>query len=177
MCADLVLRSAGFDRSACSNSLLVSVDLPGPRMEKLSENLSKIDFIKSHSIASDLVSGSLAGELEKRGLPTLFNRVLLDAPCSNTGVLRRRPDARYRLEEEDISSCSELQKTLMAKAAKFTSRGGSFVYSTCSIEREENSFRILSLSKAKSAFPALSTTEGDLFFSRGAPEYKSENLN
>ena len=139
MCADLVLRSAGFDRSACSNSLLVSVDLPGPRMEKLSENLSKIDFIKSHSIASDLVSGSLAGELEKRGLPTLFNRVLLDAPCSNTGVLRRRPDARYRLEEEDISSCSELQKTLMAKAAKFTSRGGSFVYSTCSIEREENS--------------------------------------
>ena len=117
-------------------------------MEKLSENLSKIDFIKSHSIASDLVSGSLAGELEKRGLPTLFNRVLLDAPCSNTGVLRRRPDARYRLEEEDISSYSEPE-----------------------------TFRILSLSKAKSAFPALSTTEGDLFFSRGAPEYKSENLN
>lgn len=138
MCADLILRSAGFDKSACSSSIIVSVDMPGPRMERLAENLSKTGFLKSHSVACDLESEALSGELERRGLPALFDRVLLDAPCSNTGVLRRRPDARYRLEESDILSCAGLQRTLMSKAAKFTKPGGSFVYSTCSIEREEN---------------------------------------
>lgn len=172
MCADLALRSADFDKPSCSNSLLVSVDIPGPRMEKLEKNLSKIDFLKSHSIASDLESDGLAAELEKRGLPALFDRVLLDAPCSNTGVLRRRPDARYRLKESDISSCSELQRTLMAKAAKFVKPGGRLVYSTCSIEREENfrnaewfakSFPDFELAESKICLPSLFNDGGGAF--------------
>ena len=172
MCADLALRSADFQKSACSNSLLVSVDAPGPRMKKLEENLSKIDFLKSHSIASDLESDGLVPELEKRGLPALFDGVLLDAPCSNTGVLRRRPDARYRLKESDISSCSELQRTLMAKSAKFVKPGGRLVYSTCSIEREENfrnaewfakNFPDFELAEGKICLPSLFSDGGGAF--------------
>ena len=67
-----------------------------------------------------------------------FDCVLLDAPCSNTGVLRRRPDARYRLSEGDLSKSANFQKKLISKAGEFVRPGGRFVYSTCSIEPEEN---------------------------------------
>lgn len=67
-----------------------------------------------------------------------FDRVLVDAPCSNTGVLRRRVDLRWRLTEEEISRLAALQAKLLDSAAKFTRHGGVLVYSTCSLEPEEN---------------------------------------
>jgi 16S rRNA (cytosine967-C5)-methyltransferase len=67
-----------------------------------------------------------------------FDRVLVDAPCSNTGVLRRRADLRWRIEEKEITRLAELQAKLLDAAAKFTKRDGILVYSTCSLEREEN---------------------------------------
>lgn len=67
-----------------------------------------------------------------------FDRVLLDAPCSNTGVMRRRPDLRWRIEEKEIARLSALQLKLLGKAAEFVKPGGVLVYSTCSLEREEN---------------------------------------
>jgi len=68
----------------------------------------------------------------------LFDRVLVDAPCSNTGVMRRRPDLRWRLEEKEITRLAELQTKLLTKAAEFVRPGGVLVYSTCSLEAEEN---------------------------------------
>ncbi|MGD0061576.1 MAG: 16S rRNA (cytosine(967)-C(5))-methyltransferase RsmB [Verrucomicrobiia bacterium] len=67
-----------------------------------------------------------------------FDRVLVDAPCSNTGVLRRRADLRWRLTVEEIGRLGALQAKLIASGAKFTKRGGVLVYSTCSLEPEEN---------------------------------------
>jgi 16S rRNA (cytosine967-C5)-methyltransferase len=67
-----------------------------------------------------------------------FERVLLDAPCSNTGVMRRRPDLRWRIEEKEIARLSALQLKLLGKTAEFVKPGGVLVYSTCSLEREEN---------------------------------------
>jgi 16S rRNA (cytosine967-C5)-methyltransferase len=67
-----------------------------------------------------------------------FECVLLDAPCSNTGVMRRRPDLRWRIEEKEIARLSALQLKLLGKAAEFVKPGGVLVYSTCSLEREEN---------------------------------------
>jgi 16S rRNA (cytosine967-C5)-methyltransferase len=67
-----------------------------------------------------------------------FDRVLVDAPCSNTGVMRRRPDLRWRIEEKEISRLANLQLKLLGKAAEFMRTGGVLVYSTCSLEPEEN---------------------------------------
>jgi len=67
-----------------------------------------------------------------------FDRVLVDAPCSNTGVLRRRVDLRWRIEEKEIARLTALQEKLLAAAARLTRPGGVLVYSTCSLEREEN---------------------------------------
>jgi 16S rRNA (cytosine967-C5)-methyltransferase len=67
-----------------------------------------------------------------------FDRVLLDAPCSNTGVMRRRVDLRWRIKPEEISRLAALQAKLLAGAAELTKPGGVLVYSTCSLEPEEN---------------------------------------
>ena len=64
--------------------------------------------------------------------------VLLDAPCSGTGTLARRPDARWRLEPDDIEGLATLQREMLDAAADVVVLGGLLVYSTCSLEREEN---------------------------------------
>lgn len=64
--------------------------------------------------------------------------VLLDVPCSNSGVLARRLEARYRLDSAEVGRMVTLQKTIIADAMRLLKPGGVMVYSTCSIEREEN---------------------------------------
>ena len=68
----------------------------------------------------------------------VFDRVLVDVPCSNTGVLRRRVDLKWRLNEGEIRNLTPLQSTLLRRAAQVTKPGGCLVYSTCSLEPEEN---------------------------------------
>ena len=67
-----------------------------------------------------------------------FDRVLVDAPCSNTGVLRRRLDARWRLEPGEIRRCQSRQAHVIAEGLRRLRPGGRLVYSTCSLEPEEN---------------------------------------
>ena len=67
-----------------------------------------------------------------------FDRVLLDAPCSNTGVMRRRVDLRWRIRPEEIDRLKSVQLELLDGAALQTKSGGVLVYSTCSLEPEEN---------------------------------------
>ena len=67
-----------------------------------------------------------------------FDRVLVDAPCSGTGTLRGNPEIKWRLSPEDITRLAKLQLTLLERAASSVAAGGRLVYSTCSIEREEN---------------------------------------
>lgn len=69
---------------------------------------------------------------------TWFDRVLLDVPCSNTGVLRRRVDARWRLRADDVARLAAEQLRLLRAASRRVKRGGILVYSTCSLELEEN---------------------------------------
>jgi len=67
-----------------------------------------------------------------------FDRVLLDAPCSGTGTLRQNPEIRWRLTNDDITQLAEQQKRFLMNAAAVVKPGGLLVYSTCSIEAEEN---------------------------------------
>jgi 16S rRNA (cytosine967-C5)-methyltransferase len=70
--------------------------------------------------------------------PASFDGVLVDAPCSNTGVLRRRVEARWRLTPADLTSLAALQRTLLERALPLLRPGARLVYSTCSLEPEEN---------------------------------------
>jgi 16S rRNA (cytosine967-C5)-methyltransferase len=69
---------------------------------------------------------------------TPFDRILVDAPCSNTGVMRRRVDLRWRLRPEDFSRMPVEQLAILRATIPFLKPGGVLVYSTCSIEPEEN---------------------------------------
>jgi len=113
---------------------VVCVDLPD-RVERLAENLH--GRANASILSADLFDLTPA-LFASKSLPESYDAVLLDAPCSNTGVLRRRPDARWRLGAGDIEQCAALQLRLLGKAAEFVAPGGRLVYSTCSVERVEN---------------------------------------
>ena len=70
--------------------------------------------------------------------PQSFDRILVDAPCSGTGTLRRNPEIRWRLANEDIPNFATAQKRFLHNAAQVLKPEGRLVYSTCSVEREEN---------------------------------------
>ncbi len=67
-----------------------------------------------------------------------FDRVLVDAPCTGTGTLRRNPEIRWRITTRDIFDLSGRQQRILGQSAMMVKRGGRLVYSTCSVEREEN---------------------------------------
>lgn len=67
-----------------------------------------------------------------------FDRVLVDAPCTGTGTLRRAPEIKWRLTHEDMTKCGELQRELLQKAARYVRKGGRLIYVTCSLLNEEN---------------------------------------
>jgi len=77
---------------------------------------------------------------DARNLPTLqrFDRVLADVPCSGTGTLARNPEIKWRLKPEDLANLRRRQRAILRSAMAQVAAGGRLVYSTCSLEREEN---------------------------------------
>jgi 16S rRNA (cytosine967-C5)-methyltransferase len=137
-------------------------DVSPARFERLLETLSRFENPAStlHAEIGDGASG-LANES--------FDAVLVDAPCSNTGVLAARAEARWRFGRESMSSLAALQSRLLHDAAPCVRRGGRIVYATCSIEPEENQRRVraflaergdLTLEQEIEALPAPSGTSG-----------------
>ena len=99
----------------------------------------------------------------------LFHKVLVDAPCSNTGVLRRRPDARWNWNEEKLAALVKLQADILGACASRVAPGGVLVYSTCSNEPEENESQVaaflarhpdFSLAESRESIPFESGTDG-----------------
>lgn len=76
------------------------------------------------------------GDLVEQDGP--FDRILIDAPCSGLGALRRNPDARWRLEANDLADLARVQRELLESAAAVLRPGGTLVYSTCTVTPEEN---------------------------------------
>ena len=108
---------------------LVSQEVNPARRRRLMENLKRVGLDWVEAVAK-------AGEGE------LFDHVLADVPCSNTGVLRRRPDARWNWTKEHLAELVKLQSEIFLKAAAHVAPGGIIVYSTCSNEPEENEAQI-----------------------------------
>jgi 16S rRNA (cytosine967-C5)-methyltransferase len=76
--------------------------------------------------------------VEFSAAPGAFDGILVDAPCSNTGVLRRRVEARWRIQPRELARLSRAQSALLCQAALELKTGGVIIYSTCSLEPEEN---------------------------------------
>jgi 16S rRNA (cytosine967-C5)-methyltransferase len=88
----------------------------------------------------------------------IADRVLVDAPCSGLGVLGKRPEARWSKEEKKLSQFPPLQKKILANAATYVKPGGYLVYSTCTLEQDENTRVVAAFLKehpdfGKVAFP------------------------
>jgi 16S rRNA (cytosine967-C5)-methyltransferase len=116
---------------------IVSLDLPGSRIDRLKENLSRTTGVEVALVQADLLKGASAA-LKEHGLPQEYPAVLIDVPCSNTGVMRHRVDVKWRLQEGDFAKHARQQGALLAAAARLVAPGGRLVYSTCSIDDVEN---------------------------------------
>jgi 16S rRNA (cytosine967-C5)-methyltransferase len=112
-------------------SKVVAVDIDPLRLDRVRENL------KRGNLHAELVSGD-AGTPSPwwDGVP--FDRILLDAPCSALGVIRRHPDIRLRKSPSDIDKLPQVQGRLLASAWTMLGRGGRLVYATCTLTRSEN---------------------------------------
>jgi 16S rRNA (cytosine967-C5)-methyltransferase len=87
-----------------------------------------------------------------------FDRVLVDAPCSGTGTLRRNPEIRWRISPADIKDLAERQTQLLFNAARVVKPGGRLVYSTCSVEPEENEAVVQTFLEKKEDFRPVELT-------------------
>ncbi|MCH2154960.1 MAG: RsmB/NOP family class I SAM-dependent RNA methyltransferase [Opitutales bacterium] len=118
-----------------------TIDLPrerlGPRFHQWEVNAGRALHRNVAVFEADLLEVSDQA-LKKAQYPLAVDKVMLDVPCSNTGVLNRRPDARYRLKKGDPDAMVKIQSQLLSRAAQFVAAGGRLVYSTCSLEPEEN---------------------------------------
>jgi 16S rRNA (cytosine967-C5)-methyltransferase len=110
---------------------IVSVDLPGPRFDRLRANMHRMGISRARPLASDIFQIDFAESGR-------FEGVYLDAPCSNTGVLQKKPDVKWRLTNDAMTELIALQERMLAQASLFTSPSGWLVYSTCSVETDEN---------------------------------------
>ncbi len=108
---------------------IIASDISEERSKLIRENCARLGVTCVETILSSALNPQ----------PSTFNRVLVDAPCSNTGVLRRRVDLRWRISPEEILRLQKTQLDLLKLAATKLKTGGVLLYSTCSLEPEENS--------------------------------------
>jgi 16S rRNA (cytosine967-C5)-methyltransferase len=142
---------------------LLCTDSNDKRLPRLRENLERLHC------------GDAGIEVHDWSLPApgkwhgAFDAILLDVPCSNTGVFRRRVDVRWRLRPADITELTKLQRKIIENALPCLKPGGRLVYSTCSIEAEENEDLIaavlvdhpeLHLAGTRQALPQRDGTDG-----------------
>jgi 16S rRNA (cytosine967-C5)-methyltransferase len=111
---------------AAAGGRVTAVDRSPARLERVRSNLTRL------GLTAELVAADVA---EWQAGP--FDAVLLDAPCSSTGTIRRHPDIPWLKRESDIATLAALQRRLIVRAAELTRPGGTLIYCTCSLEPEE----------------------------------------
>ncbi len=109
-----------------------AADLSYARLGRLCETLARLEIRNVHPLVSDARAAAIAP----------LDAVLVDAPCTGTGTFRRHPDARWRLTPNDIAVLAATQRSILHAAASTVAPGGLLVYSTCSLETEENDTQV-----------------------------------
>jgi 16S rRNA (cytosine967-C5)-methyltransferase len=146
---------------AHAGAYVLAADRSRSRLELLKENLRRVGGRVEIVVAR-------AEEPPFRGLPNL----LLDVPCSGTGTLRRNPDGRWRLTPETLEELVRLQGEMLEAGSRLVAAGGLLVYSTCSIEPEENQGQVEDFLKKHPEFSVVDTgvVSGDYIDSEGRLE-------
>ena len=129
---------------------IVATDVDLGRLRRIEENADRLGF---SSMIEPLVIREDLSELPQGP----FNAILIDVPCSNTGVLGKRPEVRSRITPEDIDELVVTQQKLLGAAASLVAPGGRIVYSTCSVEPEENSGVVTQFLQKSSDFELVET--------------------
>jgi len=115
---------------------IIACDASAKRLTRLRENAARLGVSNTICAQVDWLKNDHSQQTFERGE---FDRILVDAPCSNTGVIRRRVDVRWRLTSHDeFSQMHETQLAMLRAVSPLLKPGGTLVYSTCSIEPEEN---------------------------------------
>lgn len=109
---------------------IIAVDRSRRRLKLLEENCRRLGLTAVRPLVGDVLKEEVSGGP--------WPKVLVDAPCSNLGMLRRNPDARWLHAEEDLVRLPAVQLSILERAGNWVSRGGILVYATCSTEEEEN---------------------------------------
>jgi 16S rRNA (cytosine967-C5)-methyltransferase len=127
---------------ALAGAEVTAVDRSPARMSRLRDNLARLSLQ-----AEDVVTDAA----EWTGRDGSFDGVLVDAPCTSTGTIRRHPDVAWLRQEADIAALATLQKRLLHKAVALLKPGGTLVYCTCSLEPEEGEQAVAALLASESA--------------------------
>jgi len=137
---------------AAAGAEVVAVDKSAERLRRLSDNLSRLK-LSAEAQVGDAASVSLEPA----------DAVLLDAPCSATGTIRRHPDVAWMKRESDIATLAKLQARLLDAALRLVKPGGLLVYCTCSLEPEEGEHQIAAfLARAAGRVAIEPVTEAEL---------------
>ena len=129
LCAAPGGKSVELSRVASS---VFSSDLSLSRLQRVLENAKRLEIPTLHAYVADARMPAIRP----------VDAVLVDAPCTGTGTFRRHPDARWRLKVSDLAVMSALQRSILRNAAEVVKPGGLLIYSTCSLEPEENDEQI-----------------------------------
>jgi 16S rRNA (cytosine967-C5)-methyltransferase len=132
---------------ALAGARVIAVDRSPARMARLRDNFARL-ALQAETVVTDAAEWPGQGSLEASpdGSPDGgFDGILVDAPCTSTGTIRRHPDVAWLRQEADIAALTALQKRLLQKAVTLLKPGGTLVYCTCSLEPEEGEQAIAAL--------------------------------
>ncbi len=151
---------------------LVAVEFDSKRMKRVGENLQRLKLLPEDNAESasevDLVVAD-ARDYERWWSGEPFDRILIDAPCSASGVIRRHPDIKTLRRETDIQALVVLQAEILDAAWQMLAVGGELLYVTCSIFKDENERQVSSFMTAHQDAKALEITEGMVGMNWGRP--------
>ena len=117
---------------------VLALDIAAPRLTSINETLERL------GLASEKIRVSMADAADAPSWwdGEKFDAILLDAPCSATGIIRRQPDIKWHRKPEDIGKLAELQARILRSLWPLLKPGGRMLYCTCSVLKEENEFQI-----------------------------------
>lgn len=130
---------------------LVSCDIYEHKIELMEEGAERLGI--------DIMTCQVKDAAEPEEEQELFDRVLVDAPCSGLGLMRKKPDIRMKKDGNEIDSLTNIQREILANAAGYVKPGGVLVYSTCTLCRKENEKNLEWFLKNHPAFAAEDITE------------------
>ncbi len=133
---------------------IYACDISDKKLDLIKENVKRMKLNNVRMFVND-------GTVLNESFVDKFDYVLLDAPCSGLGIIRRKPDIKYQKSEETILELNNIQRAMLDNAAKYVKKGGVLVYSTCTIEPSENGLMMNEFLKTHSDFERVLINDTD----------------